>query len=1100
MSLRRTVPLMAALALVVVANGLSLPLLHAQSVTATVKGRVVDTDGSGLPGVVVIIKSKSQPSGNKQVVTDIEGNYKIPLLPPAGDYIIRVDYPGFAPMEMGPLDLDPGKITVADLTLRSDAETTETIVVESKGNIVDTSSTKTSSNYSGEFIEGLPIIGSNYQDILTLAPGVTDTDGDGNPNVHGARDTGLQYRLDGGNITDVADGGFGQNLNPDLIEEIEVITSGASAEYGRADGGFANVISKSGGNDFQGKFTVRWRGRFLNGDGANNNDVNTVNLGFPNYNDVRPTLSLGGAVVKDKVWYFASLDVIDAETPVAQPGNPRIRSFRGHRGFGKVTWQVNSYNKLALQVNSDPIVFRGNNIALGVAPESDYKASQGGVVPQLKWTSTISPQLLLESTITHFRSGIATTSVSPFFEPTEVTRVRETSSETIQARYPCEVINCNPERGERKIYQRDLINGTINGPWPQAFDDKRIRNGIKTDLSYSLEDFLGQHSFKAGIEFQDEKFSDKPILNPFIIDVTRPFNPGPGQTGGGGGANQDQITGVQVLSTFQPLETPQRAVSFNSGAYLQDAWKPRPNLTVNVGVRVDREDIDTSGFQFFDPQAERKRAVSLWGAMCTEAIAQGFSDGRSNCLQSAGYDGNPPSFFSDAPNGLRSFRDDNNDGINDVDPRIIALDINDDGFVGNTGEEYDAWFSDFTLFLERETRNFQIVNNNLSPRFSISWDPWADGKTKMFGSWGRYYDRLFLNTIRNEIGPDRVNYAFIPDPTTHIIAPGAISLAASTVSITQVDRNLSTPFTDELTLGFERELAPEWSASLTYIRRKAYDLLQDSDLNHITCDQYGDVIGIDPRIICGSAGNFLETDQFGSVAFNPAGGNVEGGNLSYNIAYSLPNGVPDLYVINNGFNQVLRIANLNSSDYEAYEVKVVKRLHRNWQMQASYTLSEAFGQAEDFDSTVGDDPQTTGAEDGYLNFDQRHILKFQAVTKLPHEVSLGTAIQWASGTPYSVRNTVVDLDRTGNVIFRSFFPTNQRNDQRNEGFWKIDLKLDKNFTIGRVQASGFIGVENILNTDYLTINEFDITSLDGIPLDATYDFGRRFEVGAIFNF
>src|SRR5574342_151094 len=122
------------------------PVVFAQATTATVKGRVVDTDGSGLPGVVVLIKSKSQPSGNKQVVTDIEGNYRIPLLPPAGDYIIKVDYPGFAPMELGPLDLDAGKTTVADLTLRSDAETTETIVVESKGNIVDTESTKTTSS------------------------------------------------------------------------------------------------------------------------------------------------------------------------------------------------------------------------------------------------------------------------------------------------------------------------------------------------------------------------------------------------------------------------------------------------------------------------------------------------------------------------------------------------------------------------------------------------------------------------------------------------------------------------------------------------------------------------------------------------------------------------------------------------------------------------------------------------------------------------------------------------------------------------------------------------------------------------------------------
>ncbi len=126
-------------------------------------------------------------------------------------------------------------------------ESAETIVIVTRGNVVDTENSKTSTAYNAELIEERPIIGHNYQDILTLAPGVTDTDGDGNPNVHGARETGLQYRLDGGNITDPVSGTMGQNLNADILEEVEVITSGASDEFGRADGGFANVRSVPGG-------------------------------------------------------------------------------------------------------------------------------------------------------------------------------------------------------------------------------------------------------------------------------------------------------------------------------------------------------------------------------------------------------------------------------------------------------------------------------------------------------------------------------------------------------------------------------------------------------------------------------------------------------------------------------------------------------------------------------------------------------------------------------------------------------------------------------------------------------------------------------------
>jgi len=1084
------------LAAVAALTGLIGPhLLLAQgSVTATVKGRVVDSDDAGLPGVIVQIRSQSQPSGNKQVPTDLEGNYRIPLLPPANDYIIRIDYPGFAPLELGPLDLDPGKTTVQNITLRTDAESTETITVESQGNIVDTESTKVASSYNAEFIEGLPIIGSNYQDILTLAPGVTDTDGDGNPNVHGSRDTGLQYRLDGGNITDPVSGTFGQNLNTAIIEEVEVITSGASAEFGRADGGFANIITKSGGNDFDGKFEIRYRSRFLNGEGTGDFDVNNFSDDVPDYRDVRPTLSLGGAIVKDKLWYFGSLQIQDIERPVNQVGNTRLQTIRGHSGFAKLTWQANSYNKLAFQINSDPAEFSGNNIALGVAPDSDFTFTQGGVTPQVKWTSTISPQLLLESQVTHFQSGIALDPVSKNFEPTRLNTI--TGFNVIQATYPCQFFNCDPQLGEKRIYQIDLIQGTVNGPFNGKTDDERIRNSIKTDLSYNVEDALGQHNIKSGIEFSDEKFSDNPISNPFLQDVTRPFEST--VTSGGGVINPYAVSGFQQITSFNPLVTPQDATSFNSSLYALDSWKPIPNLTVNFGLRVDREDINTSGFQYFDPKEERREAIGLWGKMCQEALTQGVVNTGSNCNafdpgDPKPYNGKPPDL---ADNVLASYRDSNGDMINDVDPEVVSLDINRNGTISKAGVEGEEWYRDFTKYADRETSNFSIENTNISPRFSISWDPWADGKTKTFGSWGRYFDRLFLATVTGEIGPDSENYVFVPDSVSHLIVPGQPSLATSSISVNQIDRDLETPYTDEWTIGFERELAPEWSGGITYIHREGNDLLQDEDINHVTCAQSTE-LGLDPYVICGDGG-VLEEDKFGdatSIVFNGGG---QGGN--FNFGFNIPNGAPDLYTVNNSFNRILRVGNYNSSEYDAIELKIVKRLKHNWQMQFSYTWSEAFGQAATFTSAAGDDPQLKDDEQGYLDFDQRHLLKFQAVTRLPHEITLGSIITWASGTPWSMTETVVEVDSTGNSLLRGFYPTGQRNDQRNSSWWKIDGRVEKNFTMGRVQASGFLAVENLLDEGQLTITELDIAALDGIPLEAGRDIGRRFEIGATFDF
>ncbi len=1089
------------LAAIVALTGLFGPhLLLAQgSTTATVKGRVVDSDDAGLPGVIVQIRSGSQPSGNKQVPTDIEGNYRIPLLPPANDYMIKIDYPGFAPLELGPLDLDTGKTTVQNITLRTDAESTETITVESQGNIVDTESTKTASSYNAEFIEGLPIIGSNYQDILTLAPGVTDTDGDGNPNVHGARDTGLQYRLDGGNITDPVDGGFGQNLNTDIIEEVEIITSGASAEFGRADGGFTNIITKSGGNDFEGKFTIRYRSKFLNGDGTGDNDVNNFTDDVPDYSDVRPTLTLGGAIVRDKLWYFGSLQIIDAERPVQQVGNTRLQTFRGHTGLAKLTWQTNSYNKLAFQINTDPLEFTGNNIGLGTSPDSDVTFTQGGLVPQVKWTSTISPQLLLESLVTHFESGIAVEPVSKHFEPTPTELVLGAVG-VIQSIYPCGTINCDPKLGEESTYQIDLIQGTINGPFRFQTDDERIRNSIKTDLTYNVEDAWGQHNVKSGIEFADEKFSDEPITNPFLVDVTTPFEST--QTSGGGVVNPLAVDGFQQVTAFSPLVTPQDASSFNSSIYALDSWKPIPNLTVNYGLRLDREDTNTSGFKYFDPKQERQDAIGLWSKVCIEAQYQaqtrpGLVQTGSNCDafrpgDEAPFDGKPPTAI--ANNQMALYRDENFDGINDVDPDVASLDFNKDGVLEFANKEGEQLYRDLTTFAERETENFSIENTNVSPRFSVSWDPWADGKSKTFASWGRFYDRLFLSTITGEIGPDSINFTFLPNDLTHLITPGQLSLTTSSVTVNQIDRDLETPYTDEWTIGFERELAPEWSGSITYIHRDGNNLLQDQDINHVTCAQHGE-IGIDPFVACGGAG-ILEDDKFGGVAGFE---NISsGGNFAF--GFFVPNQAPDLYTVNNNFNQILRVGNYNSSEYDAFELKIVKRLQHNWQMQFSYTWSEAFGQAEAFSTAAGNDPQLKDDEEGYLDFDQTHILKFQAVTRLPHEIVLGSVIQWSSGVPWSVTKTVVEFDSTGNTLFRSFYPTGQRNDQRNSGWWKIDGRLEKNFVVGRVQASAFLLAENLLDEGQLTIEELDTAALGGLPLDAFRDFGRRFEIGASFDF
>ncbi len=191
----------------------------------SIRGRVMDSSGATLPGVPVALRRSSTPQFSVTSLADSNGNYRFDGLALEPDYVLFVQHPDFVGLEMGPFDLRGARLAAADLTLRKAGET-ETIQVLAHGSMIDTESTKTSTTFNTELIEGLPIIGRNYGEILTLTPGATDTDGDGNPNVQGARETGLQFRLDGGVLAGVAGGIPSASIsNPMMTDrEIEILS------------------------------------------------------------------------------------------------------------------------------------------------------------------------------------------------------------------------------------------------------------------------------------------------------------------------------------------------------------------------------------------------------------------------------------------------------------------------------------------------------------------------------------------------------------------------------------------------------------------------------------------------------------------------------------------------------------------------------------------------------------------------------------------------------------------------------------------------------------------------------------------------------------
>jgi hypothetical protein len=138
--------------------------------------------------------------------------------------------------------------------------------------------------------------------------------------------------------------------------------------------------------------------------------------------------------------------------------------------------------------------------------------------------------------------------------------------------------------------------------------------------------------------------------------------------------------------------------------------------------------------------------------------------------------------------------------------------------------------------------------------------------------------------------------------------------------------------------------------------------------------------------------------------------------------------------------------------------ELIRRQYRSWEMQASYTWSEAEGDGEDFLQELGDDPSLQSSVSGYQSYDQRHIVRFAATTITPWGLRFGGLVSWQCGLPYSILLQQRGIDALppitaylGNpsIRFRQSYPTGVRNDQRNESYWNIDLRIAKDLALSR---------------------------------------------------
>ncbi|MDQ1389963.1 MAG: hypothetical protein QOF56_3417, partial [Acidobacteriaceae bacterium] len=293
-------------------------LAQAQAVGATLSGQITDSSGSVIVGATVAIKNLGTQE-IRQVTTNSDGLYSAPNLLP-GLYEVSVSAKGFGKTLQTGLTLTVGAQQSLNLSLRP-GQTSEVVEVRDAPADVQTTTTAITSTVDSRTVRELPLNGRDWTSLATLEPGVVSVPNQATTSFNankGNRGFGNQladsghrpnenaYRLNGISINDYSNaapgGSTGLNLGVDAVQEFSVITTGYTAEYGRTSGAVINAITRSGSNTFHGTGFFFDRDKVF--DARNFFDGSTL----PPFRRVQFGGSAGGPIIKDKTFIFANYE------------------------------------------------------------------------------------------------------------------------------------------------------------------------------------------------------------------------------------------------------------------------------------------------------------------------------------------------------------------------------------------------------------------------------------------------------------------------------------------------------------------------------------------------------------------------------------------------------------------------------------------------------------------------------------------------------------------------------------------------------------------------------------------------------------------------
>jgi hypothetical protein len=583
------------------------PGLYAQEQTGAISGTVVDNQNQPLPGATV--EAISQSGLTLRTVTDEKGRFRFPRVL-LGTYKITASISGFIPAEVKDVAVALGKEVTVTFTLQPGFA--EEVTVTAGGALVDVTSNAVARSFTAEEIANLPLP-RDYSAVVTLAAGARQEDFLAGISIDGASGAENRFYIDGVDTSDPVEGTQGQGLVTDFVQEVQVKSAGYNPEYGGALGGVINVVTKTGTNQFSGSVGLFYRDDSLEPASRNAGDPvlapytdgRVCGPGLPcrvKYNKdtfsvVEPTVTLGGPVLRDRLWFFFGLDQrktsIDRRPWVAgtDPRQPQV---------GTATFsQDDTYTYLTANLKGQ----LADNLLLKAAANVTRRKVEGAL-PAENGTTPATADLSVgtkypRDTYSLYADYVASPN---FLISARLGRFSlDENSFGYDARYRILFQNGNSAYRNRQgpfdpntgFDWRPVGFSTVPAASFFATDfDKWTRDEVSADATWYFEG-LGSHQVKGGVQYFKVKNRESygEVGNLYIIRWGLADRFGIGVRG--------RYGSVEVRR-FREEGTGQ---TNNLGVFLQDSWAILPNLTVNYGLRAEKEKVPT----YFSAQVRREQ-------------------------------------------------------------------------------------------------------------------------------------------------------------------------------------------------------------------------------------------------------------------------------------------------------------------------------------------------------------------------------------------------------------------------------------------------------------------------------------------------------------